>query len=821
MSEKGAIVQAWVETPHSGVIELSRDWFGAVPPPLALGRPAGSFKSLRSAPPILFSADSGYYVNNRNILHFLIDVTRLGDIEWKRSGMYVACDASGWGESRNDAKWRMSPIQVGGRTLLDLARPMDEFCKGQHVPFKFINGDGMWVEPHSEASNVIVDSNGAHNLEIDPDRTGRHRFIFETESPLDLSDDLSVVWRDGSGSQPVPLRPDGYFFRMKTEERLGAFVDGDETGFRVFAPRARAVWLQIRDNADGSGAVHEYPMERSEDGTWSLCLDMNLHGWFYGYRVSGVVNAFAQFDGAHLVADPYAKALVAREGPGIILEDSCFEGADLSFPTPHWHDLVIAEAHVRDLLARAPVILDADDRKGFRGLTEWVSDEAFYLKRLGVNAVELQPVQQFDAKTRDEYHWGYMPVNWFSPDSTYGSSPEEASQVQEFRELVHAFHGQGIAVILDVVYNHVGEPAHLLFLDKEYYFETDPNGVLSNWSGCGNDVRPVTPMLRRLIIDSCVHMMVAYGVDGFRFDLAELIGVDALREIEVALKQVKPDVILIAEPWSFRGHIAGALATTGWSSWNDGYRNFMRDFVRGHGSRDGIEYFIKGSPWYFARWPAQTVNYTESHDDRTWIDMITENHGGNGDSPTANDQKRTHLMCALLMISLGIPMLSAGQDFLRSKQGVTNTYQRGDLNALDYDRIKRFEATHRYFADWIRFRLSDRGRLSRLYSSPQEGFFNFTFAMGRSALAVVFNADGSHGSLRILFAVNPHDEEVFIAGGSFPAVRWRRLADEKRFFTDEISSLPHEGTRSVVGEGEALGSGIRLPAFGCGLWTSD
>jgi pullulanase len=131
-----------------------------------------------------------------------------------------------------------------------------------------------------------------------------------------------------------------------------------------------------------------------------------------------------------------------------------------------------------------------------------------------------------------------------------------------------------MAVLLDVVFNHVGEPAHLMFIDKLYYFEQDASGQLANWSGCGNDLRAGAAMSKRLIIDSCTHLIRAYGVDGFRFDLAELLGVEVLKEIEVALKTVKPDLILIAEPWSFRGHIAAGLRDTGWASWNDGYRDF-------------------------------------------------------------------------------------------------------------------------------------------------------------------------------------------------------------------------------------------------------
>jgi pullulanase/glycogen debranching enzyme len=317
-------------------------------------------------------------------------------------------------------------------------------------------------------------------------------------------------------------------------------------------------------------------------------------------------------------------------------------------------------------------------------------------------------------------------------------------------------------------------------------------------------------MATRLIIESCTHLIRAYGVDGFRFDLAELIGVEVLREIEGALKAVKPGVILIAEPWSFRGHIAGTLRDTGWASWNDGYRNFVRDYVRGGEPADRLEYFLRGSPWYFAKWPAQTVNYTESHDDRTWIDTITENPGFDGSRPTPNDVRRTHLMASILFMSVGIPMIAAGQDFLRSKGGMGNTYQRGDLNALDYRRLLRHLATHAYFADWITFRRGSRGRLLRHFSRPSEGFFKF-FNAGGKALAVVLNADLSKGSDRLLFAINPTNDDVSISIGNVAASgTWKPVADHERFV--------HPGSRAATRKVEA---DLEVPALGCGLWLSS
>jgi pullulanase len=254
-------------------------------------------------------------------------------------------------------------------------------------------------------------------------------------------------------------------------------------------------------------------------------------------------------------------------------------------------------------------------------------------------------------------------------------------------------------------------------------------------------------MARRLIIESCMHYLEAYGVDGFRFDLAELIGVDVLREVETALKRAKPDVILIAEPWSFRGHIAASFADTGWASWNDGYRNFVRDYVRGGSTRAAFEYHLRGRPGTLRKWPAQTVNYAESHDDQTWIDIITENRDGNGFHPTANDRAaaRTSWRPSSVHV-IGIPMLSAGQDFLRSKHGVNNTYQRGRPQCARLPQDPPFPLTHAYFADWIAFRrgLKPGGSCG---SGPrvQRGILPRSVAPRIRPAAVVYNADLSQG----------------------------------------------------------------------------
>jgi pullulanase/glycogen debranching enzyme len=737
-------------------------------------------------------------------------------VDFSAMPVYVAGTFNGWQDAIGQQEWQLVPGLLNGRSVWLLRRPSGPLLTDPPQQFKFVTGDDRWLDLPRDATNLIPDGKGHFNQAIFPSRTGRNLFQFTTTQPLPYNQSYSVIHvRDGRQAPKTRLRFGRFFHEMRSELPLGALVEKSGTTFRIFAPRAKHVRLFLCEKWDEQAKAFGYELDRKDEdghwnGVWEAHLDRNLHAWYYWYSISGPQDVFGSFRPAEKILDPYAKAAAGREGPGIVLDPAWVGKPEQGFSTPPWQDLVIVESHVRDLIAQAPAELSAEERLGFTGLVKWVERPDFYLKKLGVNAVELQPVHEFDNRTRENYQWGYMTANFFSPASAYAMDGTKATQVKEFQKLVAAFHRQGMAVIIDVVYNHAGEPAHLLFVDKLYYFELDDDGALANWSGCGNDLRCRSAMTTRLICDSLIHFIEIYGVDGFRFDLAELIGVDVLRQIEATVKKVKPDVILIAEPWSFRGHIAAALRPTGFASWNDGYRNFIREYVRGGGAADKLEYYLKGSPWHFAYWPAQTVNYTESHDDRTWLDEITENQNFNGYNPTQNDRQRTHLMAAILFASVGIPLLAEGQDFLRSKYGVNNTYLRGDLNALDYRRLARFPATHVYFADWIAFRRSARGALLRQWSRPSEGFFRCCVSAGGNGLVTIYNADGSQGKERLMFAVNPHTDGISIPIGDFAGWKWELLADHECFYKSGRQPL-----------GQAVTPELFIPALGCSLWRAE
>ncbi len=811
------ILRAWLTSATTGVIELDADWLQDSLPIIVPGEKAYTLIELKPAPPELQAEESAYYVDAAGKLIFVLYPTEHSWLDFASSTVYVAGDFNGWQDAVGRPEWRMEPGELQGREVW-LLRTDAAILRSEHPQqFKFVTGEQHWLELPPDASNTVVDSKGIINRVLYRNRTGRNLFQFTSSEPLEPSRGYSVIHlRDGQQSPKMRLRLGRYFHAMRSLLPLGALVRKDETIFRIFAPRAKYVRLMVSKKLEAPAEqVFTYELDQKTEGgewrgVWEARLDRNMHAWYYWYSLGGPQNHFGSFHPSQKVLDPYAQAAVGHLGPGIVLDAAWVGKAEHGFKVPAWQDLVIAEAHVRDLAAMAPISLKPEERLGFAGLRQWVESPDFYLKKLGVNAVELQPVQEFDNLTRAEYHWGYMTCNWFAPASAYSSDPAKASGVKELQELVAAFHRQGIAVILDVVYNHAGEPAHLLFIDKLYYFELGDDGSLANWSGCGNDLRCRSAMMKRLIIDSCVHLMETYGVDGFRFDLAELIGVSVMRDVEFALKRAKPDVVLIAEPWSFRGHIAAALRPSGWTSWNDGYRDFMRDYVHGRGAADKLEYFIKGSPWHFAFWPAQTVNYTESHDDRTWLDVITENRDNNGHRPTLNDIRRTHLMAAIMFTSVGIPMMSAGQDFLRTKYGVSNTYKRGELNALDYRRIRRYSATHEYFAAWIAFRRSARGQLLRRYTRPGEGFFRAISGPDMSALVLIYNADGAEGPQKLMFAINPTLDDVTIPIGEVALESWTMVADQDCFYDTKRPAAYGGVTADLL-----------IPGLGCGLWVVE
>ena len=797
-----------------GEVHLARDWKHADSlPPLYFGYAQAPLLNLSPREPIEFGKKAHYCYSKRS-LQFIVAPESIPNFDSKKDKLYLAASFSGWSEAMGDADWQLKRETIDGKTWLVKRVPRKWLAEyeAEHgvLLFKFVTSRNQWVGIDRSSPNRYRDGRGIENYRIDLEKTGRHVFFFELPQNHKREDTDVILWSTPQQQEAINLPPSGDFLKLHSDQRLGCMPWEWGTRFRIFAPRASAVEVVTFSKLDESDAKKS-AARRKPYGVWEVDVADAVEGMYYYFHITGEnPDMSTAFEDGFKIIDPYALALVSAQGPGIVKFKESIRKFSDGFKVPHWHDLVMMECHLGDIIERAPVERDEKPIPGYREAIQFLAQDNNYIESLGVNAIELQPLQQMDKTQPGKYHWGYMTVNYFAPESSYAVSPAQASQIEEMQALVKAAHEKGIAVILDVVYNHVGEPNYLYFIDKLYYFETDPNFNLMNWSGCGNDLRCSAPMVKRLIIDSLKFWIEYIGVDGFRFDLAELIGVDVLKEIETELKAVKPSVILIAEPWSFRGHIGSQLMNTGYASWNDGYRNFIYEYVLAKGNQDGIKYFLKGSRDNFARFPSQTVNYTESHDDRCWLDRITENPGHNGYLPLLVDRRRTHIMMSLLMISVGMPMIAQGQDFLRSKQGVNNTYLRGDLNALDYDRLTTYSASHEYTRNWIAFRRSKFGKLLRMEDHPTNEYYMAFTADNVSSIAMLYNANYERGDRRMLYAVNPHHHMVLIPVPGIQSKRFKQLADHERFNMDGLDAALIRWSAE----------GIWLPPLTCGLWVS-
>jgi pullulanase/glycogen debranching enzyme len=534
-------------------------------------------------------------------------------------------------------------------------------------------------------------------------------------------------------------------------------------------------------------------------------------GRYYAFNVDGPTGDGEAFNPDAAVGDPYAVATAHAEHNPMVLDrdatNQWFGGwTDDTWKPPAMQDVVIYETHVRDLTAHSSSGVDPDLRGTYAGVvaSEGTGTGLDYLKDLGVNMLEFLPVNEFNNGTND-YNWGYSTVYYFAPEASYGRDPNKGSQYYEFKHLVNELHERGFGVILDVVYNHVGSPNVFSLIDKKYFFRLNPDYTYSNFSGVGNDVRSESLMMRRYIVDNIVYWMEEFHIDGFRFDLAELIDLETLMAVRDAARAINPDVLLISEPWSFRGEHKSQLKGTGWSAWNNDFRYAAKDFVRGHGDRNGLAKSIAGSVETWAANPLQPVNYVESHDDKAVTDELAES--GNGWTPTETLARRSRLAGTILFTSLGIPMIAEGQEFLRSKNGVSNTYNKGDkLNAIRWGDRERpiARTTQAYYQGLIGLRKSEAGASFRVAQRPPDDYYRWIWPDNPKALGYMVNVDRVHAGRAFVVLVNgadaPVDFEVPLPPGN-----WRMIANGTTLDPGGLADKP------AMSGGQTLR--IRIPAI--------
>lgn len=769
------------ETRTSGLVSLTRDWMGPGVPPLRLNEP-GSLVLIEPADIRHVALRAGHWMQEGEVRFFLWK-TLVPDLV--EAGAIVAGPFNAWGQAADLERWTLHAACVGGADGFVCAVPLrDVVPPGGVAPFKFKLPDGRWIEPPHDADNVLRDWQGHRNLTVDARRTGQHCFRFVAEGADALEGGRRLRWEGAGRGEAVEILACGPLDHLQPTGRLGAMASEERTSFRLFAPRATAAAAWWDNEA---GVTQRVELKPEGQGIWSAAVPADLTGRPYRIAV----------DEQPPLVDPWALRVTRRgdERRGLISGTDDSKIYTDGFTVPRAEDLIVLEAHVRDLLSLA----GPASHGGFKELAAWIQRDGAYLRRLGVNALELLPCAEYERGSDPaEYHWGYMPIAAFAPATAYapaGQGPEA------FRELVAACHAAGLAVIVDLVLNHFGSPNDLLVLDTNYWFRRDAAGELSNFSGCGNDFRAESPVGARLIAESVLHWLGPLGADGVRLDLAELLGTPILKDVEAEVRARAPGKILIAEPWSFRGHVGPELDRTTWTSWDDGFREFLPAYVRGHARAPDLLHQMAG----LGIRPTARLRYLMSHDDHAWVDRITARPDGNGSEPLPEDILRNRLGHLLLLASVGVPMLAAGQDFLHSKQGVGNTWRRGDLNALSSERLQRFASEHAWVATLIHFRRSEKGAPLRPRETVSQGWMRPAFAPDSEAFAAEFNADGVLGAHRILVAANPHPWEVKV---TVKPAGWTAVA---------LSPLPdcaHAPGVSPAWKADEL----VLPPLACGLW---
>ena len=545
---------------------------------------------------------------------------------------------------------------------------------------------------------------------------------------------------------------------------LGATPSPDGVNFSVFSRHATGVELLLFDGVDDTKAASVVRLDPSANRTyyyWHVFVPNVRPGQLYGYRVDGPFDPWSgmRFDPTKVLLDPYGRGVVVPEaygrdaarGPGdnagtamkSVVVDVCaydWEG-DTPLQRPSSRTIVY-EMHVRGFTRHPSSGLSDRTRGTFAGLIEKIP----YLQRLGITAVELLPVFQFDPQDSPPglvNYWGYAPVPFFAPHRGYSSRRDPLGPVDEFRDMVKALHRAGLEVILDVVFNHTAEGDHsgptLSFrgLDNTtYYILEADRSRYANYSGTGNTLNGNHPIVRRMIVDSLRYWVDVMHVDGFRFDLASILERDESGDVmpnPPVLWDIESDPVLagtklIAEAWDAAGlYQVGTFVGDSWKEWNGRFRDDVRSFFRGEeGSIERFADRLIGSPSLYGhkqREPEQSVNFVTCHDGFTLNDLVSydrkhneangeDNRDGADDNRSWNcgvegptedpdiDRLRTRQVknfFTVTMLSAGMPMMLMGDEVRRTQGGNNNAYcQDNETNWFDWALLAKRADVHRF-----------------------------------------------------------------------------------------------------------------------------
>ena len=503
------------------------------------------------------------------------------------------------------------------------------------------------------------------------------------------------------------------------------------TTFKLFAPsEARRVQLRLYKDGDSQKAMKTVKLQKTGQDLWTATVKGDLKDRFYTFDM-----------GRGECPGVFAKAVCVNGRKGCILDlkDTDPEGwtEDRRPVTKSPADLVIYEMHHRDFsIARK----DAAHPGKFLALTEpWAIS---HLKELGVNAIHILPSYDYGSvdETRladNKYNWGYDPVNYNVPEGSYSTDPYQPEvRIREFKQMVKALHDAGIRVILDVVYNHTYDIEHSNFQRTypDYFYRKTADGQYSNGSGCGNETASDKPMMRRFMIESVKYWINEYHIDGFRFDLMGVHDIETMNEIRKAVDAIDPTIFIYGEGWSagacalpndVLGMKANISKMPGIAAFSDEIRDALRGpfsddtvtgWIGGKDETESIKFGIAGAiahpqvdmtkvnysqkPW--ALEPTQMISYVSCHDDMCLTDRLRASIPG----ITEEELIRLDLLAqTAVFTSQGVPFMLSGEELLRDKKGVHNSFESPDsINHLDWSNLQRYPQVFQYYKGLIQLR---------------------------------------------------------------------------------------------------------------------
>ena len=630
--------------------------------------------------------------------------------------------------------------------------------------------------------------------------------IIEIEEKLDIGKNYRVVIEDYGEKPVVPTKvfdsPEFIENYIYDGDDLGAVINGDKTTFKVWAPTASKVVLNLFEAGNGGSAYKSVDMVKGEKGVWSYTETCG-HGTYYTYTVTTSV-------GTQEAVDPYAKAAGLNGNRGMVVDLSLTDPVgwgeeDFSTGIKTYSDAVIWEVHVRDFSNK----IAASQYKGKylafteRGLVNenGVPVGVDYLVELGITHVHLLPVYDYatvdEANPDSQFNWGYDPKNYNVPEGSYSTDPYHGEvRIKEYKQMVQALHAAGIGVVMDVVYNHTYD-ANSSFnkIVPYYYYRYTATGANSSASGCGNDTASERNMFGKFMVDSVKYWAEEYDLDGFRFDLMGLHDLATMQKVEEAVHEVNPEAIIYGEGWTMGSTIDGSpqanqsniskiTASNGAigaiAVFNDAMRDGLKGSVftatskgyisgNGAGSFASVLFGIKGGMGTGASWTvddAMVVNYMSAHDNNTLWDKLELSVG---DASAEDRLAMNRLGALLLMISKGTVFFQAGEEMLRTKDGDENSYKSSDaINNIDWSVLG--EGTDEYEMMLYYKHLIDIRKTYSIFTTLNTAVMASQLEDGRAVITI-----DNHKGAKAMIIVNPTAEAMnynvvgewnMISGGS-------------------------------------------------------